>query len=124
MSYSYSSSSTSYTSSSTSNGDRVSGTRTGQATYTDSSGQTHVKTAHQNLGEAPQIQQASYDAQGRQLVGEDNERTRIEDAGGSAEGAAGRSGSGSGVSSGGPQVRELDPQDENDRRYLERMEDE
>lgn len=95
----FSYSSVSYTSSSSANGTQTSGTRQAQSSYTDASGTT-VRTAEQNLGGPVVQEERRYDGQGRELLngaGVGSER-RIED-----------------VSEG---------QQERDRQYDERMEEE
>ncbi|CAK4031244.1 Hypothetical predicted protein [Lecanosticta acicola] len=65
----FTSSSFSYSSSSTSDGQTTtSGQRQMRQSYTDPSGNTTTKSARQNLGEAPVLEQKNYDAQGRQLL--------------------------------------------------------
>lgn len=62
---------------------QVSGQRHMQQSHTDSSGNTTVHTASQNLGEPVVQESRSYDAEGRRLVGDVGSGTdtsrRIED---------------------------------------------
>lgn len=102
---SYSSSSTSYASTTANGSTLTSGTRSVQTSHTDASGTTVVNTATQNLGEPAVQESRRFDSQGRELVGESADGgSRIE----------------------GPRVEEVTDaeQNENDKRYLERMEDE
>lgn len=110
MSSSYSYSSSSYTTSSTSNGangTQTTGSRSAHASSTDPSGNTTVQSASQNLGEPVVAESRQYDSQGRELIGEGS--------GSSAGRIAGSEGEG-------PRIEEVT--DENEKKYLENMEDE